>query len=52
VKVSVLCFDLSSNSFGRAWLLAKSLSKFYDVEIAGPSRRDGIWSPMEQTTIP
>jgi len=52
VKISVLCFDLSSNAFGRAWLLAKALSKFYDVEIIGASRRGDIWSPMEQIGIP
>ena len=52
MKVSVLCFDLSNNSFGRAWLLAQALSKFYDVEIVGPSRRGGIWAPMEQMSIP
>jgi glycosyltransferase involved in cell wall biosynthesis len=52
VKISVLCFDLSSNAFGRAWLLAQALSKFYDVEIIGTSRRGDIWSPMKQIEIP
>jgi len=52
VKVSILCFDISSNSFGRAWLLAQALSKFYDVEIVGPSRKGEIWTPMEQMNIP
>ena len=52
MKISVLCFDLSSNAFGRAWLLAQALSKFYDVEIIGASRRGDIWSPMEQIEIP
>ena len=52
MKVSVLCFDISSNSFGRAWLLAQALSKFYDVEIVGPSRKGEIWTPMQQTDIP
>ena len=52
MKVSVLCFDISSNSFGRAWLLAQALSKFYDVEIVGPSRKGKIWTPMQQTDIP
>lgn len=52
MKISVLCFDLSNNSFGRAWLLARALSKFYDVEIIGPSKRGGIWSPMAQMSIP
>ena len=52
MKVSVLCFDLSNNSFGRAALLARGLSRFYDVEIVGPSRRGGVWAPMEHVDIP
>ena len=52
MKISVLCFDLSSNAFGRAWLLAQALSKFYDVEIIGTSRRGDVWSPMKQIEIP
>ena len=52
MKISVLCFDLSSNAFGRSWLLAQALSKFYDVEIVGTSRRGDIWAPMAQIEIP
>ena len=52
MKVSVLCFDISNNSLGRAWLLAQALSRFYDVEIIGPSRKDQIWTPMEKMGIP
>ena len=52
MKVSILCFDLSSNAFGRAGLLAQALSRFCDVEIIGPSRRGGIWAPMSQIEIP
>jgi len=52
VKISVLCFDLSSNAFGRAWLLAKALSRVYDVEIIGTSRKGGIWAPMRHSKIP
>jgi glycosyltransferase involved in cell wall biosynthesis len=52
VKISVLCFDLSSNAFGRAWLLAKALSRLYDVEIIGTSRKGGIWAPMDHSKIP
>jgi len=52
VKISVLCFDLSSNAFGRAWLLAKALSRVYDVEIIGTSRKGGIWAPMDHSKIP
>ena len=52
MKISVLCFDLSSNAFGRAGLLAIALSKIYDVEIIGPSKREKIWAPMAQIDIP
>ena len=52
MKISVLCFDLSSNAFGRAWLLAKALSRVYDVEIIGTSRKGGIWAPMAHSKIP
>jgi glycosyltransferase involved in cell wall biosynthesis len=52
VKISVLCFDLSSNAFGRAWLLAKALSRVYDVEIIGTSRKGNIWAPMADSEIP
>jgi glycosyltransferase involved in cell wall biosynthesis len=52
VKISILCFDLSSNAFGRAWLLAKALSASYDVEIIGTSRKGGIWAPMADSEIP
>ncbi|HIL26313.1 MAG TPA: glycosyltransferase, partial [Nitrospinaceae bacterium] len=51
MKISVLCFDLSSNAFGRAWLLAKALSSAYDVEIIGTSRNGGIWAPMDHSEI-
>jgi len=52
VKISILCFDLSSNAFGRAWLLAQTLSRAYDVEIIGASRKGGIWAPMSDSEIP
>ena len=52
MKISVLCFDLSSNAFGRAWLLAKALSRVYDVEIIGTSRKGSIWAPMADSEIP
>ena len=52
MKISVLCFDLSSNAFGRAWLLAQALSGVYDVEIIGTSRKGGAWAPMADSDIP
>jgi glycosyltransferase involved in cell wall biosynthesis len=52
VKISILSFDLSSNAFGRAWLLAQALSGVCDVEIIGTSRRGGTWAPMDHSNIP
>ena len=51
MKASILCFDLSNNSFGRAVLLAQALSGFCDVEIVGPSRKGDIWFPLRQTSF-
>ena len=51
MKISILCFDLSSNAFGRAGLLAQAISRFCDVEIIGPSRKDEIWAPMSKIGI-
>ena len=36
MKVSVLCFDVSDNAVGRAWLLARLLEPLGAVEIVGP----------------
>ena len=33
-------------------LLALALSKFYDVEIIGPSKSESVWAPMAQIDIP
>ena len=52
VKISILCFDLSTNAFGRAWLLAQALSAVYDVEIIGTSRKGDTWAPMADSEIP
>ncbi|MBU4348481.1 glycosyltransferase family 4 protein [Patescibacteria group bacterium] len=58
MKISILSFDLSHNCLGRAHLLAKVLSKKYDVEILGPKFGKGIWEPVKNdnsikyTTLP
>ena len=45
--ISILTPDLSHNCLGRAYLLAKILQKRYDVNIIGPSFREGIiWEPV------
>ena len=47
MKISILSSDLSHNCLGRAHILAKVLSRRYEVEIIGPMFGDGIWSPVE-----
>ncbi len=46
MKISILTPDLSGNSLGRAYLLAKILQKHYEVEIIGPMFGEGIWKPV------
>ncbi len=52
MKISLLCFDLSDNSLGRAALLAQALSRYYDVELIGPAKSGAIWSPLSDTKLP
>jgi glycosyltransferase involved in cell wall biosynthesis len=53
VKISVLCWDLGHNCFGRAYLLADALSDTYDVEIVGRSVDSRVWAPLaDQTKVP
>nr|HID59937.1 glycosyltransferase [Desulfobacterales bacterium] len=50
MKISILCSDLSGNSFGRAYLLASILKRRYEIEIVGFSLfRQGreIWGPCD-----
>lgn len=48
MKVSILCYNLSGNSLGRAYLLAELLEQNYDVEIIGPKFNGDIWSPLNE----
>jgi glycosyltransferase involved in cell wall biosynthesis len=52
VKVSVLAFDLSDNSTGRADLLARLLAPRYTVEVVGPRFGAEIWRPARDGAIP
>jgi glycosyltransferase involved in cell wall biosynthesis len=45
VKVSILAFDLSDNSTGRADLLARLLAARYTVEVVGPRFGPDVWRP-------
>lgn len=47
MKISILNPNLSSNSLGRAYLLAKILQRKYKLEIIGPIMGDGIWKPVK-----
>ena len=49
MKISILTPDISSNGFGRAWLLAKLLQSQYDIEIIGPAFNNGIWQPLAKS---
>lgn len=50
-KIAILNFDISDNSLGRAYILARALSEDFHVEIIGPSKKGGIWEPLKQTDI-
>ena len=52
MKVSVLCFDVSDNAIGRAWLLARLLEPLGAVEIVGPRFGSSVWEPVAQETVP
>lgn len=46
MKISILNFDLSDNSLGRAYIIAKALQRYYEVEIIGPAFKSVIWQPL------
>ena len=52
MKVSVLCFDVSDNAVGRAWLLARLLEPLGAVEIVGPRFGPVVWEPLAEESIP
>jgi glycosyltransferase involved in cell wall biosynthesis len=52
VKVSVLCFDVSDNALGRAWLLARLLEPLGAVEIVGPRFGPAVWEPVADEPVP
>ena len=49
IKVSILTPDLSHNCVGRAYILAKMIKKYYDVELVGPMFKDYIWQPLRDS---
>jgi glycosyltransferase involved in cell wall biosynthesis len=51
VKVSILCFDVSDNAVGRAWLLARLLEPIGAVEIVGPRFGPSVWEPLAEERV-
>ena len=51
MKVSVLCFDVSDNAVGRAWLLARLLEPIGAVEIVGPRFGSSVWEPLAEERV-
>lgn len=54
LKVTVITWDVASNSLGRAYLLAEALAREYEVEIVGPHSRysDHVWEPLRNPRLP
>jgi glycosyltransferase involved in cell wall biosynthesis len=48
LKISILAPDLSSNSVGRAYILARVLQRIHKVEIVGPLFGKIIWAPVAE----
>lgn len=47
MRVSILCSNLATNCLWRGYLLAKVLSRHYQVEIVGPAPGGRIWPPCD-----
>jgi glycosyltransferase involved in cell wall biosynthesis len=46
-SVSILSYTLSTNAFGRAWVLAELLGRDFDVHIVAPGKPDdAVWEPV------
>lgn len=52
MKISILCFDVSDNAMGRAWLLARLLEPLGTVEIVGPRFGAAMWEPVAGEALP
>jgi glycosyltransferase involved in cell wall biosynthesis len=57
MKISILVSDMSKNTLGRPYLLARVLSRSYQVEVIGPLFGSRIWPPcdtdeLEYKTVP
>lgn len=45
-RIALICADMSRNAFGRAYVLARVLSRSYQVRVVGAQFGRGVWSPM------
>ena len=52
MKISILCFDVSDNALGRAWLLARLLEPLGTVEVVGPRFGAAVWEPVAEEPVP
>jgi glycosyltransferase involved in cell wall biosynthesis len=46
MRVTILASDLSSNSMGRVFVLARVLARSYEIEIVGPMYGKTVWPPI------
>lgn len=54
-KIAIIASDVSSNSLGRAYMLADALSSQYAVTLIGPAYQENnysIWEPVKNSKIP
>src|SRR5262245_51757568 len=50
MRISILCFDFTNNCLGRAYLLARVLSRRHEVEVLGSlftAHGPHIWRPFD-----
>ncbi len=52
MRITLFCHDLSSNAFGRAYLLADVLRRRHEVEVAGPILGEALWPPCDVAPFP
>lgn len=51
MKITLLVPNISTNCVGRAYILAKSLQDYCEVEIVGPDFGDGVWVPCRSENV-
>src|SRR6188472_4153633 len=46
LRISLICADTARNAFGRAYVLARVLSRSYQVQVVGAQFGSSVWKPM------